>query len=69
GTRGRLWHPGDGSDPPLLIWNEGTSGWSPVPMDDIPEEVRDSIRSHTATACSLGRSRKAPTTRSAAKTP
>ena len=41
GTRGRLWHPGDGSDPPLLIWNEGTSGWSPVPMDDIPEEVRE----------------------------
>jgi predicted dehydrogenase len=32
GSKGRLWHPGDRSDPPLLIWNGKSGGWRPVPM-------------------------------------
>ena len=32
GTKGRLWHPGDSSDPPLLVQDE-EGGWRPVPLD------------------------------------
>ena len=40
GSKGRLWHPGDRSNPSLLIWNEKPGGWKIVSMEELPEEYK-----------------------------
>ena len=45
GTQGRIWRPGDGADPPLLIQDE-RGGWRPV--DGLPEKDG---HDETARAC------------------
>ena len=43
GTAGRLWHPGDSSETPLLIQTDGNAGWREISLDAEVKTDPDAI--------------------------